>query len=72
MAKPRYDLVDALTVAAHNTYHALDARYNPDVVLWEVLEVNRYKNVGGFIVGLIDELSYQEYLEIREKIAADN
>jgi hypothetical protein len=66
--KPKYELLEALTNAAKGAYQLLDGRYNPDVVFWETLEVNRINDPGGFIVGIINELGYEQYQKIREII----
>ncbi|HEX5395382.1 MAG TPA: hypothetical protein VFW52_03480 [Candidatus Saccharimonadales bacterium] len=66
--KPKYDLIEAAAKAAHGVYERLDGRFNADVVLWEVLEINRVSNVGGYIIDLIDDLGLEHYKKIREEI----
>ncbi len=69
MRKPKYEYIEALTVAAAGAYEILDGQYNPDVVFWEASLVNRIDDPGKFMVAIINELGRDKYLEIRDKIA---
>jgi len=72
MKKLRYEYVEGLTVAAAGAYEILDGQYNPDVVFWEAaLENNRVQDPGELIVAIIAECGLQRYLEIRDRIAAE-
>ena len=68
--KPRYDFEDAAVTAANGVYHRLGGAYNPDVVLWEVLEINKMRNVGGYLAALVNEVGVNGYLAMRERIIA--
>jgi hypothetical protein len=71
VVRPRYDFEDAALAAASETYRLLDGAYGPDVVFWEVLEVNnRVRNVGGYLATLINEVGVDGYLAMREQIIA--
>ncbi len=68
--KPRYEFIDALTVASAGAYEILDDQYNPDVVFWEAtLENGFFEEPGELIVAIIAECGLQKYLEMRERIA---
>jgi hypothetical protein len=66
--RPKYEFEAAAVAAAHETYHLLDGEYGADVVLWEILEVNRVRNVGGYLAALVNEFGRDGYLKIREQI----
>jgi hypothetical protein len=66
--KPRYDFEDAAVAAANGAYHLLDGLYDPDVVFWEVLEINKVRNVGGYLAALVNEVGVDGYLAMRQQI----
>jgi hypothetical protein len=68
--KPRYDFEDAAVAAANGAYRLLDGLYDPDVVFWEVLEINKVRNVGGYLAALVNEVGVDGYLAMREQIIA--
>ncbi len=79
--RPSYDFEQAVVKAATGAYQKLNDACNPDVVLWEALEVNlpitRNRlglngfSPGIFIVGLINDRGLDHYLQIRRQIAGE-
>jgi hypothetical protein len=68
VAKPRYDFEDAAVAAANGAYRLLDGAHGPDVVFWEVLEINKVRNVGGYLAALVNEVGVDGYLAMRQQI----
>ncbi len=69
MRKPKYEHVEALVTASTGAYEILGGRYNPDVVFWEAMLVNRIQDPGGFMVALINEVGCNQYKKIWNRIA---
>ena len=69
--KPRFELIEALSVAAADANVILDKKYdlkdefNPDVILWETMLKNKIYEPGEFIVGIIAECGLERYLQMR-------
>lgn len=68
MRKPKYEYIEALTVAAAGAHEILDGQVNPDVVFWEASLENGFQKPGELIVALIAECGLEKYLEVRDTI----
>lgn len=69
---PKYELLDAITVAASGAYARLEGKVDPQTVLYETMRTRpRIENPQAFVEVIIAELGVERYLQMLRAVSGE-